>query len=77
MCLASIRDVGIKWSTMKEVKDFFNKIHQIDETILDTYISQWMEYDVPKKTIMTTTAPGETERYKKLGLLSGERKMSL
>ncbi|MEZ5056306.1 MAG: cyclic nucleotide-binding domain-containing protein [Saprospiraceae bacterium] len=43
------------------MKDFFNKIHPINEQILEEYISQWAEYNAPKKTIMT--APGETERY--------------
>lgn len=43
------------------MKDFLNKIHSIDQIILDKYISHWTEYTAPKKTIMT--APGETERY--------------
>ncbi|MEZ4805474.1 MAG: Crp/Fnr family transcriptional regulator [Bacteroidia bacterium] len=43
------------------MKDFFNKIHSIDQEILDDYISHWTKYTAPKKTIMT--APGETERY--------------
>lgn len=43
------------------MKDFFNKIHTIDQEILEEYISQWTEYKAPKKTIMT--APGETERF--------------
>ncbi|MEP0365698.1 MAG: cyclic nucleotide-binding domain-containing protein [Cyclobacteriaceae bacterium] len=43
------------------MKNFFNKIHSIDQEILEEYLSQWMEYNAPKKTIMT--APGETERY--------------
>ncbi|MCX2745588.1 cyclic nucleotide-binding domain-containing protein [Mangrovivirga sp. M17] len=43
------------------MKDFLNKIHPIDQDILDKYISHWTEFDVSKKTIMT--APGETERF--------------
>ena len=43
------------------MKEFLNKIHSIDQEILEEYISQWTEYNAPKKTIMT--APGETERY--------------
>ena len=43
------------------MKDFLNKIHPIDQEILDHYISHWSEYKVPVKNIMT--APGETERY--------------
>lgn len=43
------------------MKDFLNKIHSIDQEILEEYISHWTEYKAPRKTIMT--APGETERY--------------
>lgn len=43
------------------MKAFLNEIYQVDEKILDSYISLWSEYSVPKKTIMT--APGDTERY--------------
>ena len=43
------------------MKEFFNKIHQIEEEVLDKYISNWTRYDVSKKTIMT--APGKTERH--------------
>ncbi|QNR25158.1 Crp/Fnr family transcriptional regulator [Croceimicrobium hydrocarbonivorans] len=43
------------------MKDFFNKIHHIDQAILETYLSEWTAYQAPKKTILT--APGETERY--------------
>ena len=43
------------------MKEFLSKIHPVDESILEEYISHWKEYAVPKKTIMT--APGETERY--------------
>lgn len=43
------------------MKDFFNEIHLINQDLLDGYISEWTQYNVPKKTVMT--APGETERY--------------
>ena len=43
------------------MKNFLNKIYAINQDILDHYISQWSEYTVPAKNIMT--APGETERY--------------
>lgn len=41
------------------MKDFLNDISPVDNDILDEYISHWMEYHVPKKTIMT--APDEIE----------------
>ena len=40
---------------------FLSNIHQVEQSLLEEYISHWKQYDVPKKTIMT--APGETERY--------------
>lgn len=43
------------------MKTFLSKIHTVEDDVLDAYISQWKEYAVPKKTIMT--APGETERF--------------
>lgn len=43
------------------MKAFFKAIHPVEDTIMDTYISHWTPYTLPKKTIMT--APGETERY--------------
>lgn len=43
------------------MKAFLSKIHQVDDTILDTYISNWVPYTLPRKTIMT--APGDTQRY--------------
>ncbi len=43
------------------MKDFLNKIHLIDQDLLDQYISEWTTYDLPKKNIIT--APGDTERY--------------
>ena len=43
------------------MKTFLNSFHQVDDEILDEYISHWKPFSLPKKTIMTT--PGETERY--------------
>lgn len=43
------------------IKKFFNGIHLLEEDILDKYISSWIEYEVPKKTIMTFQ--GQTEKY--------------
>lgn len=43
------------------MKAFLNKIHAIEDSILDDYISLWKPYSLPKKTIMT--AANETERY--------------
>lgn len=36
-------------------------IHQVEDNILDDYISLWKEYSAPKRHIMT--APGQTEKY--------------
>ena len=43
------------------MKDFLTKIHQVDDAILDEYISHWTEHKVAKKMIMT--APGETQHH--------------
>ena len=43
------------------MKDFLTKIHQVDDAILDEYISHWTEHKVSKKTIMT--APGEMQHH--------------
>lgn len=43
------------------MKEFLRNIHPVPDAILNTYISNWIEYSVPKKTIMT--APGDTQRY--------------
>jgi len=43
------------------MKDFLSKIHNVENHILDEYISHWEEYNVAKKTIMIQ--PGKTERY--------------
>ncbi len=43
------------------MKEFLSAIHQVEERILEEYISHWKAYELPKKTIMT--APGETEHF--------------
>ncbi len=43
------------------MKAFLSAIHKVDDPILEAYVTHWIEYELPKKTIMT--APGETERY--------------
>lgn len=43
------------------MKEFLSKIHPIEADILETYISNWTTYSLPKKTIMT--APGDTQKY--------------
>ena len=43
------------------MKAFLSKIYQIDDGILEEYISHWTEYTVPKRSIMTSE--GQTERY--------------
>ena len=43
------------------MKEFLSSIHQVDETILEEYISHWKEYTLPRRTLMTS--PGKTERY--------------
>lgn len=43
------------------MKAFLSKIHPVDDSILEEYISHWTEYSLPKKTIIT--APGDTQRY--------------
>ena len=43
------------------MKEFLSAIHSISESVLAEYISDWAEYEVPRKTVMT--APGETEGY--------------
>lgn len=43
------------------MKNFFNRIHTINQEILEEYITHWTEYKLSKKNIMT--APGDTERY--------------
>lgn len=43
------------------MKEFLSKIHAVEDTILEDYLSYWTEYSVPKNTIMT--CKGDTERY--------------
>jgi len=43
------------------MKEFLSKIHSIENSILEEYLSCWTEYSVSKRTIMTWE--GETQRY--------------
>lgn len=43
------------------MRDFLQKIHNINNVVLNEYISHWNEVSVPKKTIMT--AEGEIQKY--------------
>ena len=43
------------------MKAFLSQIYQVEDHILEDYISYWKPYELPKRTIMT--APGETERF--------------
>jgi len=43
------------------MKDYFQRIHPIKEQTLETYLSHWTDYHLPKKSIMTSE--GQTERY--------------
>lgn len=43
------------------IKEFFNKIHPINDNILDEYLAHWSAYELPRKTLMTSA--GDTERY--------------
>jgi CRP-like cAMP-binding protein len=43
------------------MKKFLSTIHEVDDRILEEYLSCWTEYSVPKNTIMTWE--GDTERY--------------
>jgi len=44
-----------------QLKKFLSDIYEINDEILNEYISHWTEYSVPKKTIMIE--PGTIERY--------------
>lgn len=44
-----------------KIEKFLNQIYPVKEEILIEYLSHWNEYQLPKKTIMTSE--GETERY--------------
>lgn len=43
------------------MKEYFNQIHPLDEIVLEDYLANWSEYQLPKNTLMTSK--GETERY--------------
>lgn len=43
------------------MKKFLSSFHKINDHVLEDYIANWSEYDLPKKTIMTES--GNTERY--------------
>ena len=43
------------------MKAFLSEIHKVNDSVLEEYISHWREYELPKKTIMTS--PGQTERF--------------
>ncbi|MEL6253855.1 MAG: cyclic nucleotide-binding domain-containing protein [Bacteroidota bacterium] len=43
------------------MKTFLSQIHEIEDAILEDYISHWKAFELPRKSIMT--APGETERF--------------
>ena len=45
----------------ESLKKFLKSFHEVSESVITDYLSQWSEYQLPKKTIMT--APGETERF--------------
>lgn len=43
------------------MKDYFQKIHPVDDEILDEYLAAWTPVEFPRKSIITSA--GETERY--------------
>ena len=43
------------------MKEFLNRIHPVDDALMEEYLRHWKPYSVPKKTVMT--AEGQTERY--------------
>lgn len=43
------------------MKDYLLSIHEIENNVLDKYITHWNEVSIPKKTIITTE--GETQKY--------------
>lgn len=45
----------------KSLKEYLGMIHPINEEIAGSYISAWEEYEVPRKTVITSA--GQTERY--------------
>jgi CRP-like cAMP-binding protein len=43
------------------LKKFLSSFYEVNDKILEEYLSHWSEYSVPKKTIITE--PGEIEHY--------------
>lgn len=43
------------------MKEYLSRIHQVEDDVMEEYLSHWSMYSVPKKTIMTWE--GDTERY--------------
>lgn len=46
---------------MELIKSFLSEIHNVNESILHEYVSQWKEFNVPKKQPLTV--PGQIERH--------------
>mgnify|MGYP000232877725 CR=1 FL=1 len=46
---------------MKILKSYLKGIHDVNDTVLDNYISLWKEYNVSKKQIMKV--PGQIEKH--------------
>lgn len=46
---------------MQNAKAYLQKIHPVPDEVLTEYLSHWVPYKVPKKTLMTLE--GETERF--------------
>lgn len=46
---------------MELLKSFLSEIHDVNEAALLAYISEWKEFNVPKKRTMT--APGQVEKH--------------
>ena len=43
------------------LKQFLNKIHPVEDALLEEYVGRWQELVLPKKTLMT--AAGDVEHY--------------
>ena len=46
---------------MEILKSFLREFHDMNEAILEGYVSLWKEYNIPKKQIMKV--PGEIEKH--------------
>ena len=46
---------------MEILKSFLRDIHDVDEAVLDSYVSLWKEYKIPKK--QTMKVPGQIEKH--------------